>query len=295
MSPAEPSYALFLLFALLAPTCLNIGMGMQKYGVEALGQLGRLLRDRGVAWRALIWAAGAVLATCSMGFGFLALRQGGSPSTLGALGGFGLVVLALFSRLVLREAITRQMALGLCVIMIGTSLTGYLSQGSQRSGVEIDHLGTAGFFAAYALIWLAGVVASARRASPRTTGAVLGLLAGSLGGVAMVFMKVITGPLFDLLAGGSAAVFFTSGDTYLCFGTSVLSFVALQIALRYGQAVLVVSSYQSAMVFSPALIALFILGEPVRAVQWLCLVLIVAGVGLTTLSRRAAGPFLRAP
>jgi drug/metabolite transporter (DMT)-like permease len=104
----------------------------------------------------------------------------------------------------------------------------------------------------------------------------------------MVFMKVITGALFDLLTGaaGAAATFFSSVDTYLCFGTSILSFVALQIGLRYGQAVLVVSSYQSALVFSPTLIALFVLGEPVRWAQWLCLAVIVAGVALTTLSRR---------
>lgn len=288
MAAADTSYGLFLLFALAAPTCLNVGMGMQKYGVESLGRLGRLLHDRVVAWQLTVWAAGTLLTVCSMAFGFLALRQGGNASTLGALGGFGLVVLALFSRLVLREELTRRIYLGLLVIMVGTSLMGYLSQETQRPAVDINFFGMGWFFAVFAVIWLVGLVAGVRLVSRRTAGVILGLLSGALGGVGMIFMKVITSLLFGLLTGEGLAEFFTSGYVYLCFGSSFLSFVGLQIALRYGQAVLVVSSFQSALVFSPTLIALFILGEPVRSLQWLALVVIVSGVALTTLSQRSA-------
>jgi drug/metabolite transporter (DMT)-like permease len=271
---------LFLLFGLLSPACLNVGMGMQKWGVEGFARWRQVLRDRAVTRRLGVWSAGTLITCCSMGFGFLALGQGGSASTLGALGGFGVVVLTLFSRFALKERITAQALSGVGVVMVGTSLAGYAGQMSESDSIAGATL--VWFMVVYGAGW--GVGLGVGRLLGRTAlGAISGLLCGSLGGLSMVIMKVITGELIGLFSGtvslGSVA---SDGYVYLCFGASVLSMLVLQFAYRLGQALLVATSYQVGLIATPSLFGGVLLGEPVGVLQWVALGATCVGVALIT-------------
>jgi drug/metabolite transporter (DMT)-like permease len=269
-----------VLFGLLSPACLNVGMGMQKWGVEGFARWRQALCDRAVARRLGVWSAGTLITCCSMGLGFLALGQGGSASTLGALGGFGVVVLTLFSRVVLKERITAQALAGVGVVMVGTSLAGYAGQMSASDSIPLARL--VWFLLVYAAGW--GVGLGLGRLLGRTAlGAVSGLLCGSLGGLSMVIMKVITGPLLGLFDGtASLGDVAADGHVYLCFGTSLLSMLVLQFVYRLGQALLVATSYQVGLITTPSLFGGVLLGEPVGVLQWVALGVTCAGVVLIT-------------
>ncbi len=314
----DSTYLLFIAICAFNPLFQNVGMGLQKWSID------QTPKAQTSAKKALwigIWIVGLLCMIAVVLLAFKALTLG-NASTLGAFGGLGLIVIAVFSRFVLKEEILRQEMVGIVLIVIGTCVLGYFSQESQSPEVNMETSRMIGFFAAYLFVIALGIILM-RRNMEGFGGAVLGLIAGSMNGLGLIFQKVFTYFLFTvpekfgitdfgqiwahvsaviknpgmdaeafaaqagLNAGLLATIIDVSPLGILFYGIlmavgGVGGFVVVQFGYKYGKAVQVVPGYASMIVALPVIAGIILLGEAVPIIPLLCVALIVAGVVVTT-------------
>jgi len=281
----DPAYMIFLGICVLNPCLQNVGMGMQKWAID---RTPRAADTVGKAGWVGVWIVGLLFQIIVVLLAFKALTLG-NASTLGAFAGLGLIFLALFSFLVLKEKILRKELVGIALIMAGTVVLGYFSHGSQSPDVHMQTSRTYGFFGAYMGLVLVGLV-MLKFHLHTFGGGILGLIGGSMNGVGVVTQKIVTHTAVQMnIDFSSFAAFWSTlvvllGNVYtwLMVIGGVGGFIVIQIGYKYGKAVQVVPSHASMVVIVPALAGVVLLGETVPWVCWLCIAVITAGVIITT-------------
>jgi uncharacterized membrane protein len=269
---AMDNVGLAVLYGILSVISLNVGLGIQKYGLSSkFFEKTRPGKNRKIR-RSLVWFFGTGLTGASVLFSFQALAIG-NVSLMASLGGVGLVTLALFSYLVLKEMINKPMLVGVLLIAIGTTVFGYFTK--QLSIVNIDLTGLTIFVSA-ALVFSGAIASASFMRGYRYGGIIFGTVAGLLAGIGVTLQKCS-------VAGGVISLgLLTNMFFYAWAVITGVSFLVTQFAFTKGTAIRVVPSYNSATLVLPQIGAIAVFGESIGLVQWIAVLVLVVGIILLT-------------
>lgn len=239
-----------LLLGLLAFVASNLGMGLQKAGTT-----------RGSV---PVWLLGTGLTVSGSLLLFPALALG-RASVIAPLEGVGLAALALFAWRVLGE---RPPVTALVAIAAGTALVGAFGGGDRQPDEVLRP-------ERFGQVALAVVAAAALLALVPRRGVGLGLAAGAMAGLAMLFQKA----LGEVLLADPVAVL---GDARALgfLAAAGAGFLGLQWSYRHGRAVEVVPSYAAGTILVPTAAAPFLFGEAPHLAAWAGVALILLGIVL---------------
>ncbi len=276
------SYTLFMGICLLNPTLTNVGLGLQKLAINEIPTAET--RSRRYVY-ALVWALGLMMQGLVVALQAKALTIG-NASTLGGFAGFGLIALGIFSHVVLKEKISRRELAGMAIIISGTAMLGFFSHSHQRGTVAFEQRQMTIFLLAFCAVAAAMIFFMLRDIQTRG-GVVLGLIGGAIGGLGIVFLKIVVGR-FAAKSGTPGALLSMLADPYLWLALvgGVGGVVLVQVGYKYGKAIHVVPGFSSMVVITPALCGYLVLNEPITAVCVLSLALITTGVLITTTAAR---------
>jgi len=283
MGSAEQAAPLILVLfiAAVASISLNIGKAVQKMKVEVLRQKKAVLtppyrRDF------LIWCFGMFLTLVAGILVLVAQKMTDKTSIVSALNGVGLIGLALFAWLVLKERVGPREWGSIALIVAGTVIVSYFNvaeTGEKTYNFE-------------ALLWVCGVA-----------GALLGLLLltamklgrgyafifATMAGVALGLMNVFyhIGPI---AGGGGLSESFKTAYPYIGFMLGNSAFVFTNLAFFHGAGITVVPTVNSFMIISPMLFEIFIFKVRLAPIQYAGVAVIVLGVILLTTGSIAEKP-----
>jgi drug/metabolite transporter (DMT)-like permease len=280
----ELSLAKTVLYGVLAAISLNLGRGLQKYGVLSITHPRRIFREKGYPWLFFVWCLGTGGMVASTFLTFAACAYG--PVTIvAALSGIGLIALALFSAFVLKEPIGRRELQAIGLILFGTVLAGYF-EGWERianyglpappgASIAISHLA---LFSLAIVALSFGLAAYSIRRNYRAFGAIFGGISGICGGISVFYQKaaLIYCGCTDIFADIPAAV--RNPYFYLFIVSGLMDFFVMQYALSKAKAVTVVPSYQSFYIAVPIVGGLAAYFERVNLIQIAGIVLLFRGV-----------------
>lgn len=284
MSPLVTSLAV----ALVAYTLFGIAMVMMKAGSDAL-------KDPKAAWatpegkRALIiWALGV---STNLGFAaVLAVALGyGHASVVAALNGFGLVVVAVLSRVFLGERINGMQAGAIATVIVGVFIIGLFASPPSPGATPWDSTVLAVYLSTLSILCLALVLGS-RAAKWARAAPVLGAVAGALGGAAMVMQKIFVVPFFERGLSLDTVLEVGLGPYFWMWSLyATLSFIVLQFAYRFGDASLVAPMMTSAMILAPIIGGFVVFGETISAGQLAGTVVLFLGALVLAISEAPQG------
>jgi multidrug transporter EmrE-like cation transporter len=229
----------------------NIGYILQKKGVDQIRVLREGERQRLSDYLAnRIWLLGQVFPF--LGMGLLIAAYAFSPiSTLMPFMGIGLVVLALFCRFYLKETIHTVEWLAIALTVIGLILVNWPTAEVREIYPDISAIMTTFkkpvsllFFILPCGIVLFLAVFSGRH-SWKYAGSLFGVLAGIVGGTALIFQKPMSLGLKLLLRSGfdSSPILFILLCVFIFILLSLLAIVCVNIGYNHGRGILVAPLY----------------------------------------------------
>ena len=276
---------------------LSLIAAFSGYSIHSVAQAGQKIGLATAAERKARGLAIWILSTlCMPAAVFLILYAVsiGNASLVGAMSGSGLASLAIFTHLFMRERITIRELIGVFTIVAAAILIGAF-----RADTAVVSPSLTALYAyfptvcgSYLLLWLIF-----RRRS-QIVGIVIAGLAGAMGGFVPLFQKVSTTPLglsrplLHLQFGSETA--FTSwvqrGVNLLSnpwaltwIVISLVSMAVMQFAYRRGKAIQLIPAFAANTIAIPVVGGVIVFSERLHPVQWIGIVLILAGVFLLTL------------
>lgn len=276
---------------------LSLIAAFSGYSIHSVAQAGQKIglataserKARGLA----IWILSTLCMPAAV-FLILYAVSIGNASLVGAMSGSGLASLAIFTHLFMRERITIRELIGVFTIVAAAILIGAFRADTAVVSPSLTALYA--YFPAvcgsYLLLWLIF-----RRRS-QIVGIVIAGLAGAMGGFVPLFQKVSTTPLglsrplLHLQFGSETA--FTSwvqrGVNLLSnpwaltwIVISLVSMAVMQFAYRRGKAIQLIPAFAANTIAIPVVGGVIVFSERLHPVQWIGIVLILAGVFLLTL------------
>lgn len=274
----------------VAYTLFGLAMALMKLGAPALARPRAIAGDPALRRLFGWWLLGALTNLAFVAVQTAAIHLG-SASTIGALNGVGLAVLAVLSHVLLDERVGRAEVTGIALIVAGTAAMAIaagppapdLPPGARRM------LAIAGGGASVLAVLVA---ASAFRRGGPAAGPVLGGAAGALGGLAILCQKLFAAGFAAAPPGAGARTLLVDPAFLGFLLVSNASFVVLQMAYQRGDAVRVVPVFSAAVIATPVVGGIAAFAEPFGPGQGLALLVLAAGVAsltsLTSLTGRAA-------
>jgi drug/metabolite transporter (DMT)-like permease len=281
-----------ILLAFFAYSMLDLGKAFQKIG------LGTMERSR--ATGTVIWLA-ASTATSTSSFLILYAVSLGSVLIVGSMAGTGLAAVTILSVLIMKEPVGRRELLGVACVMAAPFLLASAYQEPAATKLVTEHL--LFFFATILVVFV--VLIPIFRKRKMILGILLAGSAGTLGGFVILFQKISTSAL------GQASAFFHLSDSapgtsklseftrlphllhvfanpYAAawIALSLLSTLVLQLSYRYGEAIRLIPSFNSAYIIIPILGGVLIFREPLHPLQWVGVLLILCGVSILTFRKK---------
>ena len=266
-----------LALAFFGYSVMNISQAGQKIGLD--------MKDdrRAAGW--LLWS-GATIGTLVGVVIVLVALSIGAVSLVGAMAGTGLVALALFSHFAMGEKTTWSDVAGIVTILAASVLIGMFAQEQEGPDARwlVIHGFTGGLVVVYIILWI--VAGKGTRA-----GLVLGGFGGTLAGTSMLYQNGATvtadiGPLiqFPLSESLTADRLAPLMNPYLLiwFVLSMGAFFVLQIAYGRGKAIHVIPAFNVHFIVIPVVGGVVGFAETMHPLQWLGVVVIVAGTILLT-------------
>jgi drug/metabolite transporter (DMT)-like permease len=280
---------LAILFALISTTLLNLGLGLQKKGASDLPTIDFKAIKNTIKnfLKCKIWILGVLLTAVAAFINFQALEYGGLAIVTPILG-FGLVILAIFSVIVLKEKIHLIELIGIALIIIGIVLVGFVATETPTPTIKVP-AELIFLFVTLGILISVGIFSRVKYFQ-RFKVVFFGILAGITGGLGTIFGKfLVLGVTFDLADPLSWLALFTSFYLYFAIGSMAASFVFNNMAFQEGKAIISVSLYNSFMIFYPILAGAIILSEILVPLQIVGIVIIIGGgVALTRFSGSSA-------
>jgi uncharacterized membrane protein len=272
---------LSILLAFLGYTLMNLGQAAQKIGMDEVGS------HRVKGWA--IWSLGTIGTFVSVLVVLFALDLG-KASTVAPMAGTGLMSLALFSRLVMKEPISRVELAGVGTIVCSAALIGaFTADGPQRD----FRWWIAGAFGG-AVAALYGVLILAMRRKRSLRGLAFAAAAGGAAGLSTLTQKLSTtsmGISASFLRGGileeigdkipilrKILQFLANPFAPVWIGFTMAAFALIHLSYRKGKAVAIVPVFTSNLIIIPVLGGVAVLGESLHPLQWLGSALVVVGV-----------------
>ncbi len=253
-----------ILIGILSYSCLYLGKGIQKLGVDKIKARGSLKRKESG-----IWITGTVLTIIPVFLQWTALAF--APiNIIAPLEGLGLIVLAAFSYFVLRERFSVIEYAGIVLIMAGTFATSFFA--GPPADIDLFQFRPLYFvyiFSGLVLIELLLFLLS-RRPGSGYAGIILGLAAGTMMAFQSISKRISVIPGHFIWS------------MVLTFIFAILTLAVTQLGFARARAGQVVPSFTSASIVVASVASIFILGETIEALQYLGMGMIILGVVLLT-------------
>ena len=274
------TYLLGVLAGIVAALLINVGKGVQKQKVHVF-LAGRKMFSPPHRRDLLIWCVGLLMTTSAVPPYGVALNLTGSPSTVGAMTGVGLIGLTLYAVFAIGERLGPGDAVGIALVVVGTSLLGYL--GSDVAA-ELRAFATPVLVRTLALLFLVcGLGCVSALFYRRVHGVAFGLTAGACLGCALFLVDAGI-----VRSDGSLRSQLSNPYPYIAvFGFGTLAMVLTQIAFLRGRALEVVPAVNSATILAPLVLEIGIYGLYPTPLKLAIVVPILIGVVL--LSTGSAG------
>ncbi len=233
-------FLLGMIFGMVAALMLNIGKGVQKQKVHVFLQ-GRRMFAPPHRREFAIWLLGFVITVGASLPYAIGLKLSGSPSTISAMTGVGLIGLVVYAWKVIGETIRPADAFGIALVVIGTTFLGYHNAGRVVVEREVASHSMIGVIAFLMLAAVGGCLLAL--VVRRIHGLVFGATAGACVGIALccgdvALLRSEVGQPIGLLLAGAIAF-------------SLLATLTTQLGFLRGRAVEVVPAVNSAIVLTP--------------------------------------------
>jgi uncharacterized membrane protein len=281
--------------AFLGYSLHNIAQATQKIG------LGLMERRRltGVS----VWITATVFTSVSSLMILYAVSLG-YVALVGAMAGSGLATLAIFSMLVMKEKIRKVELVGVCIILGSVALIGVFSDDPPATNVRLHVL----FIFFGAVCFISVIMFLVLRKRRKILGIVIGSFAGAVGGFIPMFQKISTIslgresslvryllgahpdlPKHDLLLKGAEIL--SNPFAVIWIAISVASMLVLQVSYKMDKAIRIIPAFSAGAVVTPVIGGVIAFRETVYPLQWIGLILILAGIFLITLKIKMKNSF----
>lgn len=278
---------------IVATSMISIGAVLQKKAVDRLPAF----ESQPVATSVLalirspVWVLGWLLGSSAVLLNMIALGLA-DISVIQPLNGFGLVVLAIASRLVLGERLNPRATGGIATIIAGVALIGVVAPPSRDFSSAGEILGS--FTHQRGVLTLAGLTTAVVLVTllTRTATRLAGVLFGFVGAACSVIGFTLAKGVFGVVhvAGVGPALLswpvWALAVTLLAF--KVAAMVYQQLSFQKGRAVVVTSVFAATSVALPLLPGRMVFDEPVSGLMLPATLLIVLGVILLSAGRGEA-------
>ncbi len=257
---------------MLGALSINVGKGVQKLKVHVFQQGRAMLhpphrRDLG------IWILGMGITATSAVPISLGMKLTESPSTIGAMTGVGLIGLVIFASRVVGEPLSRRDLVGIVLVVLGTSVLGYLGGIGHKAPRSFQTWPMARSVALPFAFGVAGCVAA--RVWPRLHAVAWGVMAGICLGSSYFLADAAL-----VKAEGSFVGQLSNPYPYIAFAIGIGATVTTQIGFLKGRALEVVPAVNSAAIAIPLVLEILLYARYPRPVAGLMMAVIVSGVYL---------------
>ncbi len=268
-----------ILLGILAALLINVGKAVQKQNVHVFLQ-GKRAFKRPHRRNLYGWLLGLLMTFSAMVPFSLALMLTESPSIVSSMTGVGLIGLALYAVLVIGERFARLDAIGVALVVVGTSVLSYVSADSEIAGREVLGWAMVRSFGPIIFICSMGCILSFRVRS--IWGVSWGITSGTCLGIALVL-----GDVALMEAEGSFVGQLGNPYPYIAILVSIPALVATQIGFLRARALEVVPAVNSSVIIAPLLLELIMYGAEPDILRVAMIAIIVLGVVMLSMSTGA--------
>ncbi len=272
-------------------------IGYSTRYISSAGQMiGLNIRKSNRAKGTLIWIVATLFTSASVFIVLFAVAVG-NVSTVGAMAGTGLVSLAFFSALVMKETIRKREMVGIFLILVAAALIGLFITESPPKDILLEPL----FVIFGILVIFHSLAWFLLRKNKKYLGILIGIFAGTLGGFVPIFQKVATGEVGRAISlaratpatgQGAAPGFllqiqqvFLNPYALLWIVLSVGSMIVIQFAYKHDKAIRIIPAFSAPYILIPVLLGVICFREILQPLQWTGAALILAGVLVVTMPR----------
>lgn len=280
---------------LVSTSVMNVGSVLQKKAVDRLPPLeGQpLLASIRSVLRTPLWLFGWVMTSGAIVLNWVALGFA-DISIVQPLNGFGLVVLAVFSRFYLGERLTPPTLLGIGGVVVGLAIIGATASESRSwddAAAVLESYTRPAAIATLAglLLLILGLWAVASRVA-RFAGVLFAFIAAASSVLGLTFSK----GLFACFAIAGLGATLSTWPAYLLagllLGFSTLAIMLQQLSFQKGRAVVVTPIFGAASVALPLATGLLVFREAVSPATLVAVLFVVVGVAFLGTSGAGEAP-----
>jgi len=257
---------LFPIFmALVAYSCISVGFVLMKLGIGWIGWKGK--RNRTFYRCLALWLSGFIIMNIYGVPSAIALKRL-PPHIVAAFAGWGIVVLVFLSHFLLKEKIHKSDFLFSLAIVAGIFLLSFFERQSPDNDIDIKGMIFLGSFPV--ILFILGL---SNRLSARMKTVLFASVSGVSAALMVVFLRLLV-----LKYRYQIVLYFDSPYLYLYIGFALLSFIALQMAIKNGAMMVIGPVQYSATILYPLPAAFLIFHRGIGPIQFLALGVIVYSV-----------------
>lgn len=251
--------------ALIAYSCISTGFVLMKIGIHWMGWKGK--RNKTFYKNLSIWITGFVIMNVYGIPSAVALKQL-PPHIVAAFAGWGIVVLVFLSHFLLKEKVLKTDFIFSFLIVAGIFLLNYFERPASGTAANITGM----VFLCIIPVGLF-VFGFAARWSSKVRTVVFASVSGISAGLMVVSLRLLI-----LKYGYRVALYFQSPYLYLYVVFALLSFIALQVAIKNGPMMIIGPVQYSSNIIYPLAAALLVFNRWIHIIQFLAVAIIVYSV-----------------
>jgi len=277
------SIVLGLLFGIINTLILHLAKSMERQGIEIFSRK-KTLKEKGK--KPLIYIIGLILNNTVMIWQILGTSFA-SAAVFSSVFGLGLILLMVYSHYILHEEIERPELIGAIVIIIGTTMVGFVYIVEPPTTGDIIYLNF--FTLLIVIVIIFSILISISWKKKILVAFIFGLVAGTFGGMDNVFKRMgLSSSNFLEAFAGVFRLELLSIIFVISFFLGLLAFLLTQIGFAKGaEASKLVPMYNSLYICSPIIFELIIIeGSRISPSIILSIMVIIAGVFLMNIFKK---------
>lgn len=256
-------FAIFM--ALIAYSSISTGFVLMKMGIHWMGWKGE--RNKTFYKNLALWISGFFIMNIYGVPSAIALKRL-PPHIVAAFAGWGIVMLVFLSHFLLKEKLFKTDFLFSLLIVAGIFLLNYFEK--PTSDHIINRTGIIFLSSIPVIVFASGFFKG-------LSGKMKTVLFASVSGISAGLM-VVSLRLLVLKYQYQVALYFESPYLYVYIGFALLSFIALQVAIKNGPMMVIGPVQYSTTIIYPMLAAFFVFNRLINVIQFLSIGLIVYSV-----------------
>lgn len=274
-------FIIALMEAVASYFSISLGFVLQKKGVGWIGYPGK--KDSRYYQTFGIWLAGYALLNLAIIPNYFALRVL-NPYLVNAVSGLNIVFMIFLSAWILKEKLFSLAYFFTGIICLSIATINLVEHNTNSSPSILPGYAYLAALVPITLFlgWILLRFWRILTKESRLQAVLLASAGGGMSGLMVTYLK-----LLQLECGTNIVGYLTSPYLYLLLAVSVLSMIAIQMAYKMGDMILVGPAQFASMVFYPVVSAYFIFQSPVNPIQIICFAVIIIAVILMVYSHSA--------